>query len=35
LWLVHALFFALMMYLMWRKLRVKAPRPPKHATAGG
>jgi lipopolysaccharide export system permease protein len=25
-WLVHALFTALMIYMMWRKLRVKAPR---------
>src|SRR3546814_19633321 len=24
-WLIHALFTALMMYMMWRKLRVKAP----------
>lgn len=30
--LVHGSFFVLMMYLMWRKLRVKAPRPPKPAT---
>ncbi|NYT62199.1 LPS export ABC transporter permease LptF [Alcaligenaceae bacterium] len=28
-WLVHALFTALMIYMMWRRLRVKAPRPPK------
>lgn len=25
-WLVHAIFLALMVYLMWRKLRIKAPR---------
>ncbi|HEY9278431.1 MAG TPA: LPS export ABC transporter permease LptF [Eoetvoesiella sp.] len=25
-WLVHAVFTALMMYMMWRKLRVKAPK---------
>jgi len=25
-WLVHAVFLALMAYMMWRKLRVKAPR---------
>lgn len=28
-WLIHALFTALMMYMMWRKLRVKAPKEPK------
>ncbi|MFT0547646.1 LPS export ABC transporter permease LptF [Allopusillimonas ginsengisoli] len=28
LWLVHALFLALMMYMMWRRLRVKAPKKP-------
>ncbi len=33
LWLVHALFTALMVYMMWRKLRVKAPKPPKAAPA--
>jgi lipopolysaccharide export system permease protein len=27
--LVHGAFFALMMYMMWRKLRIKAPRAPK------
>jgi len=31
-WLVHALFTALMIYMFWQKLRVKAPREP--ATAG-
>lgn len=25
-WLVHAIFTALMMYMMWRKLRIKAPK---------
>ncbi|CAM5330096.1 Lipopolysaccharide export system permease protein LptF OS=Eoetvoesiella caeni OX=645616 GN=DFR37_101573 PE=4 SV=1 [Eoetvoesiella caeni] len=25
-WLIHALFLALMAYMMWRKLRVKAPK---------
>jgi len=30
--LVHGAFFALMMYLMWRKLRIKAPREPKHGS---
>ncbi|GAB2911092.1 LPS export ABC transporter permease LptF [Paralcaligenes ginsengisoli] len=28
-WLVHGVFSLLMMYMMWRKLRVKAPKPPK------
>jgi lipopolysaccharide export system permease protein len=28
-WLIHALFTALMIYMMWRKLRVKAPKEPK------
>ncbi|MBV6305256.1 LPS export ABC transporter permease LptF [Candidimonas humi] len=27
-WLVHVLFAALMVYMMWRKLRVKAPKDP-------
>lgn len=31
LWLVHALFAGLMAYLMWSKLRVKAPRNPSPA----
>ena len=25
-WLIHALFLALMVYMMWRKLRIKAPK---------
>lgn len=25
-WLVHGVFFALMLYMLWRKLRIKAPR---------
>ena len=28
LWLVHAVFISLMFYMMWRKLRVKAPKDP-------
>jgi lipopolysaccharide export system permease protein len=28
-WLVHGIFAALMVYMMWRKLRVKAPKDPK------
>jgi lipopolysaccharide export system permease protein len=32
-WLVHGVFFALMMYMLWRKLRVKAPKPPRVAAA--
>ena len=28
LWLVHALFLGIMVFMMWRKLRVKAPKPP-------
>ncbi|PLC51738.1 LPS export ABC transporter permease LptF [Pollutimonas subterranea] len=31
-WLVHAVFTGLMMYMMWRKLRVKAPKAPKVTT---
>jgi lipopolysaccharide export system permease protein len=39
-WLVHGVFFALMIYLFWRKLRVKAPRranrePGQPSQAGG
>lgn len=34
-WLVHAVFIGLMMYMMWRKLRVKAPRPPRTPQAAG
>jgi len=30
-WLVHAIFFALMLYMLWRKLRVKPPKPPARA----
>jgi lipopolysaccharide export system permease protein len=30
-WLVHAVFTALMIYMMWSKLRVKAPKQPKNA----
>lgn len=33
-WLIHALFTALMMYMMWRKLRVKAPKEPKRPAPG-
>jgi lipopolysaccharide export system permease protein len=29
--LVHILFFLLMLFLMWRKLRVKAPKPPRRS----
>ena len=32
-WLVHAIFTALMFYMMWRKLRVKAPKDPGPASA--
>lgn len=32
-WLVHGVFAALMAYMMWRKLRVKAPRERKSADA--
>ncbi|RIY40911.1 LPS export ABC transporter permease LptF [Neopusillimonas maritima] len=28
-WLVHAIFLALMMFMMWRKLRIRAPKPPR------
>ncbi|HRL22097.1 LPS export ABC transporter permease LptF [Alcaligenes sp. SDU_A2] len=28
LWLVHALFLGVMVFMMWRRLRVKAPKPP-------
>src|SRR5690606_6041700 len=31
-WLIHAVFTGLMVYMMWRKLRVKAPKPPKAST---
>lgn len=30
-WLVHGIFAALMAFMMWRKLRVRAPKPPKDA----
>lgn len=30
-WLIHAIFLALMAYMMWRKLRVKAPKDPGNA----
>src|SRR3546814_8736514 len=33
LWLVHAIFTGLMFYMMWRKLRVKAPKDPGPAQA--
>lgn len=35
LWLVHAVFAVLMIYLMWTKLRVKAPRQPSTKPAAG
>ena len=35
LWLVHAVFAGLMVYLMWTKLRVKAPRQPSTNPAAG
>ncbi len=35
LWLVHAAFFVLMLYLMWRKLKVKAPKPSRPASVAG
>jgi lipopolysaccharide export system permease protein len=35
LWLVHAVFAGLMVYLMWTKLRVKAPRQPSTKPAAG
>lgn len=35
LWLVHAVFAGLMIYLMWTKLRVKAPRQPSTKPAAG
>jgi lipopolysaccharide export system permease protein len=35
LWLVHAVFAGLMAYLMWTKLRVKAPRQPSANPAAG
>ena len=28
LWLVHAIFLLVMVFMMWRKLRIKAPEPP-------
>lgn len=28
LWLVHAIFLLIMVFMMWRKLRIKAPKPP-------
>ncbi|TEA78503.1 LPS export ABC transporter permease LptF [Allopusillimonas ginsengisoli] len=33
LWLVHAVFAVLMAYMMWRKLRVRAPRKPRRSAA--
>lgn len=32
-WLVHAVFTALMVYMMWRKLRVKPPKQPRNSPA--
>ncbi|MGB6104520.1 MAG: LPS export ABC transporter permease LptF [Pusillimonas sp.] len=34
LWLVHAVFSGLMVYMMWRKLRVKGPKDPGPVPAG-
>lgn len=33
-WLVHALFAGLMAWMMWRKLRVRAPRKPRRRASG-
>lgn len=33
-WLVHAIFTALMMYMMWRKLRIRAPKDKGPQTVG-
>lgn len=31
-WLVHAIFFGLMVFMMWRKLRIRAPKSSKRAS---